>query len=267
MKRKPPEKAPKGNLPAGCQHLDLSNGPGLTCSRYAQLTGIILRHAETRRLRGRLGVLDTLNLLQPTEIVEPKPGHRRCPTCGKEFPIVGPITLRHPQTTCSKDCAYRYRGRTSRPCLMLTPELANGLARLIDGEGCIRVRRNCASIVAEVLFGNTDHDVVDLFWLATGLGSVNKRKPKVKRHATSWHWKIQSQGAHGLLEQLLPYLEVKHRQARLATYVQERRLHAASRHGDRTWQDEAVRLSLALNAKGKKTAVPQTVLGGGLILI
>lgn len=228
-----------------------------------ELRGELISNCGADRLpyepKNVLGILASLNARQPGVVIETRPGWHLCPVCQTE--------VHGPRVTCSQKCAYRYRGRTSQPCLTIDDDLARGLAYLIAAEGCVRVRRSYDSVVSEVLFGNTDRTVVELFHAATGLGGVHLRAPRKATQAPSFHWKCQAQGAHGFLEQILPFLEVKNRQAHLAMYVQERRLHVASRSGDRSWQDEVLRLNTLLNAKGKKAAVPPTELGDGLIVI
>ncbi|MCE5310910.1 MAG: hypothetical protein LLG20_24985 [Acidobacteriales bacterium] len=232
--------------------------------------GLIHLCTKSRSLyepRNILGVLASLESRQPDKNLGSGTGCRICPVCGATFVVDGPISPKSPYTTCSRSCGYRYRGRTTRPCLMLSRDLARGLAALIDAEGNIRVKRNSGTIAAEVGFGNTDRGVVELMRRATGLGVVTPRQPKRATHAEFYYWCCGSQGAQGLLEQIRPFLKIKRRQADLALYAQERRRHAPSRYGCREWQIEVLTASRRLNTKGKRRAVPPIVLDGGLLVI
>jgi hypothetical protein len=136
--------------------------------------------------------------------------------------------------------------------------LAAQIAGYVDAEGCIGIARSFATIHARVDFGNTNPVVVELVQEATGIGSLRERKPTSKRHSASWHWRCQSEGAHGLLEQIYPYLRIKQRQAKLCLYVQERLKDPKSRFGSRVWQKEALNAIKALNRKGPSN-VPRTI--------
>jgi hypothetical protein len=85
----------------------------------------------------------------------------------------------------------------------------------------------------------------------TGIGSITERPPKKKTHSVSWHWRIQSDGAEGFLEQILPYLRIKSRQAELALTVQ-RRLKQPKDRVNRDWQSEALAQMKKLNRKGPR---------------
>jgi hypothetical protein len=84
-----------------------------------------------------------------------------------------------------------------------------------------------------------------------GMGSITKRPPKMRTHATSWHWRIQSDGAEGFLEQILPYLRIKNPQAVLALSVQ-RHLKQPQNRVNRDWQSGALAQMKKLNRKGPK---------------
>jgi hypothetical protein len=219
------------------------------------------------RVQNRLGINPALQARDPAPLDPSRPGYRVCPVCAREFlPSANPGPKR-PGKTCCTPCSYRHRIRTTTPCLALPVAARKAIASLIESEGTIRVKRISATVHAEVSFGNTDRYVVEWLVAATGLGVVSTRTPAASTHSVFYSWLCRAQGAQGLLEQILPYLKIKRRQALLALYVQERRLHAPSRYGDRGWQDEALALSRSLNARGPHPECPATALGSGLIVI
>ena len=189
-------------------------------------------------------------------------GHRFCPVCGTEFKARTNPTKKNPGTTCSRRCALVYRRRRGVPCLRLKPELAKRIAGYFDAEGWIAIKRSVRTAHAAIHFGNTDELVVRLIRNSVGSGCISYRAPKKATHAESWHWRCQADAAHGLLEQVYPYLRTKRRAAKLALYVQERLAIPRSRV-DRHWQDEAVAASHLLNSKGRVNIPPRISLAGG----
>ena len=170
------------------------------------------------------------------------PGKNLCPIDGKE--------ISHPKNlTCSRECALIFRKRRGTPCCVINPILKPYLAGLIDGEGCIEIKRSYSTVHARISFGNTNKRIVYLIKNITGIGSISPRPPKTAKHSKSWHWHAQSDGAHGLIEQISPFLKVKQRQAESAIHVQYRLDEVGSRR-DRAWQVDAIAESHRLNKKG-----------------
>lgn len=196
-----------------------------------------------------------------------KPGWKICPVCGEQFRKQSRTTVRHPGATCSTKCAYIYRRRRGNPCRKLAKPLARRIAGLIDSETCISIVASFNTIHAHIHFGNTDKLAVELIAEAVGVGAMALRPAKKAEHADSWHWRCQADTAQGLLEQVLPYLRTKRRQALLALYVQERLALPQSRC-DRQWQQEAIRVSHLLNSKGRAIAIPKVIkIAGGRLTI
>jgi hypothetical protein len=236
-------------------HLDV-------CAALPELAGLVRRPYVAQCI---LGVLAALEKAEPSTPIVTDEGWLLCPVCKTEFPQPPASWARAPRRTCSRECAYAYRGRCCRPCMDLPDETRRKLAGFIDAEGCIRVKRISGTIHAEVSAGNTDRHAAETLVAATGLGVVSTRSPRNQTHSTFYNWLCRGQGAHGLLEQILPHLRIKLRQARLALYAQERLLHPGSRCGDRQWQHEVLELSRRLNARGPQPVIGPSTLGEGLI--
>ncbi len=214
-----------------------------------------------------LGVSTACGIRPATESkVSVDPQLKVCPVCGTLFPRRRHTTKRNPNVTCSKACGYIHRRRCGTSCRRILPHLAMRLAGYIDAEGCIQIKQCFRTIHAGVHFGNTNELIVKLIAEIAGVGKVTRRRARRKEHATSWHWRIQCDAAQGLLEQIIPYLRTKKRQACLALYVQERLAIPQSRI-DRLWHAEALQVSKLLNAKGR-VAIPEeiSVAGGKLVI-
>lgn len=194
----------------------------------------------------------------PQERKPVKPGWKICPVCGEQFRKRSRTTVRHPSATCSKKCAYVYRRRRGNPCRKVAKPVARSIAASLDAEGCIRVVASSTTINAQIHFGNTNKLAVELISEAVGGGAIALRPAKKAEHADSWHWRCQADTAQGLLEQVLPYMRTKSRQAKLALYVQERLALPQSRC-DRRWQQEALRVSHLLNSKGRAIIIPKVI--------
>jgi len=169
----------------------------------------------------------------------------KCLCCGK------PLPNRRKQTTCSRKCAYKIRKRRGQPCRVIHQSLRTRLAGLVDAEGSIGIARSGRTVHARIDIGNTNERLIRMLPKITGIGSITERPPKKKTHSVSWHWRIQSDGAEGFLEQILPYLRIKSRQAELALTVQ-RRLKQPKDRVNRDWQSEALAQMKKLNRKGPR---------------
>ncbi|MGH2490440.1 MAG: LAGLIDADG family homing endonuclease, partial [Candidatus Limnocylindria bacterium] len=93
------------------------------------------------------------------------------------------------------------------------------LAGVIDGEGCIAIRRTKRSgsmkstrYAAVITVGNTSRGLIESLRAAFSAGCVTYRYPtKTKRGA--YLWNVQSHVARDVLRAVYPYLIVKREQA------------------------------------------------------
>jgi hypothetical protein len=101
-----------------------------------------------------------------------------------------------------------------------------------------------------VCITNCDYGVLDWVMQKTGVGASVMRKARENVNCRlSYQWVCYSEAAESLLRQLLPYLQIKRRQAELAISVQER-LRVPAEKADRSWQAEVVSISKGLNKRG-----------------
>ena len=96
---------------------------------------------------------------------------------------------------------------------------ASYIAGIVDGEGCVHVTkvRNVNSksgfvYRSGVVIGNTSFSLLRWIKNTIGAGTI-KRNKKHPRHKQSWQYNLWSDEASRLLEQLIPYLLVKEKQA------------------------------------------------------
>ena len=90
------------------------------------------------------------------------------------------------------------------------------LAGLFDGEGSVSIRVSQGYASCRLQLSMTAKRPVFALSHAFG-GSLHKVKEPTQGGLTEWHWTLSSHKAiRQLLQRLLPYLQVKHRQAKLA---------------------------------------------------
>jgi hypothetical protein len=123
------------------------------------------------------------------------------------------------------------------------------IAGFVDGEGCImaEMRRDVVAIRLSAV--NTKLPVLEWIRDTTGVGCISCKQWSNPRHAPSYTWVAQSEAAQTVIQQLLPYLRVKHAQARLALEVLSL-LSDPSFKADRSWQRPKRDEMRALNARG-----------------
>lgn len=105
------------------------------------------------------------------------------------------------------------------------PEIIAYLAGFFDGEGCIRVAVNRASVsngknpiyrLVMLVNQRTDHrEPLELLQETFG-GNLNDMRNGTERNAPTSSWQLGGRKAEAALEQMLPYLRVKHVHARAA---------------------------------------------------
>ena len=95
------------------------------------------------------------------------------------------------------------------------------VAGFVDGEGCITTITNgpagskhmvCLSVC------NTDRAVIDLLkkWFRCGGITTNHQKRRNPNWLDAYTWTVRAKAAGGVISVLLPFLRVKHKQARVA---------------------------------------------------
>jgi hypothetical protein len=104
------------------------------------------------------------------------------------------------------------------------------MAGIMDGEGCIHIGCNhhpTSGLVKpyywlESMIGMTDRYICDLFHTRFG-GTVRNTEKATEKWRAKWMWRISGKQAAEMLNSLLPYLRLKHKQAELALEFQKRR--------------------------------------------
>ncbi len=111
------------------------------------------------------------------------------------------------------------------------------LAGIFDGEGCIvihdrkYVRKDGEISIhayAEVNLANTNEWIVRQFFFAFGV-NVYLRKKQILQKQAIWVWQICARSVITPLKTLLPYLKLKHEQARIALDFQLKK-NSVNRH-------------------------------------
>lgn len=175
------------------------------------------------------------------------------------------------QTTFERKLA-RFRGRMrsrSEPknqggygkgiqCDQLSSADAAYIAGFVDGEGCICGYRRKAPtqrlLHLTVAINNTHRGVMDWIGEVTGLAYVSEHGGGSARHKKFFRWQVDSAAAASLLEQLLPFLKIKRKQALLLIRVHRRAVDDLSGALGREWQNDALRRFRMLNRKGPESA-------------
>jgi hypothetical protein len=216
------------------------------------------------QVQNELGVLSGLAKRDRVLKRRLPPRFTLCPSCGEAYQLPKVPTATRPGTSCGRrQCAYAQRRRRGHPCNVLHKHAAQTIAQLLESEGCIQIVRSGNTIHGRVDFGNTEQGVVEVVSKLAGIGSITERPPKKETHSVSWHLRVQSDGAHGLVEQVYEFMTQKRRQAELLMYVHERLQHPVSRVQRRDWQQQAVAVSRLLNEKGR-VEIPNAITLDGM---
>ena len=123
------------------------------------------------------------------------------------------------------------------------------MAGILDGEGSIviakqkrirKARYNKPYYRLHCAVSNTNEDVITLFWLTFG-GSKSVRKQNgIRGKSPLYSWDAVCKVAFNCLEQLLPYLRIKQRQAQLGIEFQKRRHPMTGSKGRKTDEEWAL---------------------------
>lgn len=92
------------------------------------------------------------------------------------------------------------------------------LAWLIDGEGCIMMRRDCrrADYCYYLVLIVTNEHKGALDWCMGLYGGTLYKQPRARAdHKQIYYWETRSKTAHMILVEVLPYLKIKREQAQL----------------------------------------------------
>lgn len=120
------------------------------------------------------------------------------------------------------------------------------LAGIMDSDGCISISKwpgngnRSDRYVLELTVVNTSLRLME--WLVEKFGSRYKSRRKVsEKHKETYDWKYTNNNAAELLEQILPYLVAKERQARIGIEFVKGNTHKPSGQGAKLHTDEVAR--------------------------
>lgn len=133
-------------------------------------------------------------------------------------------------TIDSKDLADHTEKLKQPKCKSLAEVDKAYIAGLLDGEGCFtafitQIRRHPYIHWLTIYF--IQIIVVEeqpIRWLkdVTGLGYVFQRKRQKQEYQDLWGWRVQSGPACEIVEQIMPYLKIKHRHAEIFLELRQR---------------------------------------------
>ena len=131
------------------------------------------------------------------------------------------------------------------------------VAGIIDGEGNIGLHKvgGCNEhpyYALKISVGNTNAWLISFLKMQFG-GNIYQRKYDNPHHKDCWVWELHAKGAYILLNLILPYLQIKRPQAKLAIQFQKRRkTYKRFNLQARIW-DEADKICMAnYNKRGKQ---------------
>jgi len=177
-----------------------------------------------------------------------------CPVCKKEFLVCPPgrSSRSYPpndQVFCSRNCTSKGRFRQSSQCNILLPTEAAYIAGFLDGDGSIILYKRGQKAALRVSFANCHREILDWILLRTGVGNIIEKPLHSTKHNRAYLLFINSGAASSLLIQLLQYLTIKHYQAELALWFQDRKSDPAL-SSSLEWQQEARAKMQAMNRRG-----------------
>lgn len=177
---------------------------------------------------------------------------KRCLVCDKPFTVGGYGNPRRATEFCSNLCQQRGRYRAGTPSKKLSAVQAAYVAGIIDGEGSVMLyRRRIGSVTLRVAVTNTCRELLDWLASATGVGAPHghAKATDVRRETFMWH--INGDAALSMLAQAVPFMTVKHRQAKLGIAFQ-RRLHTPKLKAEYQWQYEWMDRMRDMNRRGPR---------------
>lgn len=100
------------------------------------------------------------------------------------------------------------------------------MAGLCDGEGCLTAfttrKKNQYSTIYYIQIIIVEEEPIKWLKEVTGVGYVFQRKRQDKGWQDLWGWKTCNTPACEVLEQIMPYLKIKHRQAEIFLALRDR---------------------------------------------
>jgi len=150
---------------------------------------------------------------------------------------------------------------------LLNTDLAY-IAGIIDGEGCIRIlkmkdkkREGIANYTLQLEVASTDEWLCRYLWMHFK-GSVYKdRWIRTPKASPTWRWRVYGQNVANLLEEIMPFLKLKHQQALLAREFQSRKAprgHSISEGGRAVEEAQFILMS---NLKQRKLTLGRDLQG------
>lgn len=182
---------------------------------------------------------------------------RVCPVCEKRFFIGGFGAPSARQICCSRECTNLSRYRTGSTANRLCWTDAAYLAGIIDGEGSIMLYMRRDVVAMRIGVWNTYRPLIESIIEMTGIGTVLNGRAATKESKATYGWHANADAAYSVLEQVVPFLKVKHVQADFAMQVQEN-LRVFKLKADRGWQKTAHSLMQALNSRGPGNEVTES---------
>jgi hypothetical protein len=89
-------------------------------------------------------------------------------------------------------------------------------AGVIDGEGCITVKKNGPYYSMQVIVAQSGYEPSPMIEELTRLYGGNSRQAKPKNRTPVWHWQVVGANAEKVLKHVSPYLIQKRDQAEVA---------------------------------------------------
>jgi len=180
---------------------------------------------------------------------------KECPVCGFRFKVAFNKASRHfPKSTqvfCSLECARKGRYRRGSVCKKLSEVDAAYIAGFVDGEGSIMlINRKSVALRLTIAQSEKSVDVLDWIGEVTGVGARIMKKAASPNHDNGWTWICNSDAAESVISQLLPYLRVKHLQAKIAIGFQ-RKIRNPHEKSCMDWQKSEQTKIKTLNKRGK----------------
>jgi len=128
------------------------------------------------------------------------------------------------------------------------------IAGFIDGEGCITVYKSESCIDSKLLIGNTNKEVIEKIRSIVGFGRIYQKKPYQHPlyHKLLYSLEYSSRQAKEVLEEVLPYLIAKHKQAVLfITLVKLKEKSKPNKVFEKEQQEKIFEEIRFLNKKGR----------------
>jgi len=155
------------------------------------------------------------------------------------------------QTFCSQRCACDGRYRRGSQCKTLSLTEAAYISGFLDADGSIFLYKRDQKARLRISFANCKQEVLDWIFSKTGTGNKVEKPIYNRKHKSAYLLFINSDAAASLLKQIVQYLIIKHEQAELALWFQER-MRNPKFSSQIAWQQKAKAQMQELNRRGSK---------------